>query len=83
MTRIKKDIPGQWATPSLREVPFWREDMMPEEYDVERAYWAIFYGLDMCKPGYLPLWKQKELGLPEYEKNYKEAYQLNQKLLAL
>ena len=29
---------NDWATPSLKEVPFWRDGMSPEEYEVEREY---------------------------------------------
>ena len=47
-----------WATETLKEVPFWREDMSPEEYEIERSYlyknWASFMNGD-----YVPLWKQK------------------------
>lgn len=28
----------EWATPTLKEVLFWREDMSPEEYERERTY---------------------------------------------
>ena len=27
-----------WARGTLKEVPFWRKDMQPEEYDYERSY---------------------------------------------
>lgn len=48
-----------WATPTLKEVPFWREDMGPEEYDIEREYYARNFHL--VKEGtYLPLWMQKQ-----------------------
>lgn len=47
-----------WATGTLKEVPFWREDMTPEEYEVEREYY--FQHWDDYKIGkYIPLWKQK------------------------
>ena len=29
---------NNWATGTLKEVPFWRDDMQPEEYDIEREY---------------------------------------------
>lgn len=48
-----------WATPTLKEVPFWRDDMTPEEYEVEREYLARNFGL-LRKKLYKPLWKQKE-----------------------
>lgn len=50
---------SDWATETLKEVPFWRNDMSPEEYDREREYYAKNFNL--VKEGkYLPLWKQKE-----------------------
>ncbi len=57
MTEEKKD---SWASPTLKEVPFWREDMGPEEYDIEREYYAKNW--DMVRNGtYIPLWKQKQV----------------------
>lgn len=48
-----------WATPTLKEVPFWRDGMTPEEYEEERTYmiknWDAVLG---CT--YVPLWKQKQ-----------------------
>ena len=48
-----------WATPSVKEVPFWRDDMTPEEYDVEREYFYRNFDL-VRKRQYKPLWKQRE-----------------------
>ena len=49
-----------WASETLKEVPFWRDDMTPEEYDEERMYYAKNFNL--VKEGkYIPLWKQREL----------------------
>lgn len=47
-----------WATASLKEVPFWREDMSPEEYDIEREYLARNWS-KVREGTYIPLWKQK------------------------
>lgn len=48
-----------WATDTLKEAPFWREGMSPEEYDEEREYLSKnFYLLQEGK--YIPLLKQKE-----------------------
>ena len=48
---------NEWATPALKEVPFWREGMTAEEYDIEREYYAKHF--DMVKSQqYVPLWKQ-------------------------
>lgn len=46
-----------WASSTLKEVPFWREDMSPEEYEIEREYFIKNY--DLFKIGkYVPLCKQ-------------------------
>lgn len=48
-----------WASPTLKEAPFWREDMTPEEYEIERTYYYEHFH-DLVKKGlYTPLWKQK------------------------
>lgn len=48
---------NDWASPTLKEVPFWREGMSPEEYETEREYYAKNF--DLVKEGkYVPLWKQ-------------------------
>ena len=53
--------PGEfdWANETLKEVPFWRDDMQPEEYDIEREYLAKHWG-DYINGEYIPLWKQKK-----------------------
>ena len=48
-----------WATPSVKEVPFWRDDMTPEEYDTEREYYYKNHNLGR-KMKYKPLWVQKK-----------------------
>ena len=50
---------NDWATASLKEVPFWRDDMSPEEYDREREYYIRNYDL-VRKCQYVPLWKQEK-----------------------
>ena len=46
-----------WATPTLKEVPFWRDGMTPDEYDKEREYLARH--INLLQEGlYVPLWKQ-------------------------
>ncbi|MBP3447201.1 MAG: hypothetical protein J6K64_08015 [Clostridia bacterium] len=48
----------EWATETLKEVPFWRNDMTPEEYEIERAH--FIHNWDAYTKGkYTPLWKQK------------------------
>jgi len=49
-----------WASYTLKEVPFWRDDMTPEEYDTEREYYAKNFHL-VREGKYVPLWKQKEM----------------------
>lgn len=46
-----------WAPHSVREVPFWRDGMSPEEYEVERRYYYDNYDL-VKQRKYMPLWKQ-------------------------
>ncbi len=48
---------NNWATPSLKEVPFWRYDMTPEEYENERNYFIEHFE-DYKRGKYTPLWKQ-------------------------
>ena len=55
---VEYDKIHQWATGTLREVPFWRDDMNPEEYDRERMYFVEHWD-DYTKGKYTPLWKQK------------------------
>lgn len=50
---------SEWATETLREVPFWRDDMTPEEYEIERTYFIEHWD-DYTKGKYTPLWKQKQ-----------------------
>ena len=49
---------NDWATETLKEAPFWRDGMTPEEYDEEREYLGKNYIL-LQKGTYVPLWKQK------------------------
>ena len=48
-----------WATYTLKEAPFWREGMSPEEYEIEREYLGRNYDL-LLRGEYVPLWKQKQ-----------------------
>jgi len=54
-----RDSESDWASPSLKEAPFWRDGMTPEEYDVEREYLGRNYHL-LLDGTYEPLWRQKE-----------------------
>ena len=49
-----------WATETLKEAPFWRDGMTPEEYDEEREYLGKNYTL-LQKRTYVPLWKQRRV----------------------
>lgn len=46
-----------WATVSMKEYPFWRDGMTPEEFEKERAYFYA-HTSDLKTGKYLPLWKQ-------------------------
>lgn len=49
---------NEWATLTIKEVPFWRDGMTPEEYDKERTY--FYENFDSYKKGtYIPLWQQE------------------------
>lgn len=47
-----------WARGTLKEVPFWRDDMSVEEYEIERTYFHEHWD-DWTKGQYVPLWIQK------------------------
>lgn len=47
-----------WATPTLKECPWWRDGMTPEEYDIEREYCCKNYDTSEKMISYIPLWKQ-------------------------
>lgn len=48
-----------WASAGLKEMPFWRNGMTPEEYDAEREYYLK--NIKLFREGkYIPLWKQKQ-----------------------
>ncbi len=48
-----------WASGTLKEVPFWRNEMQPEEYDYERSYFHQNWE-NYTNGKYIPLWKQIE-----------------------
>lgn len=48
-----------WAAPTLKEAPYWRNGMTVDEYEKERAYFNEH--LDEWQKGkYVPLWKQND-----------------------
>lgn len=50
-----------WATFGVREVPYWRDGMSPEEYELERAYYSNCFIREAVHKGeYKPLWKQNK-----------------------
>ena len=56
---MTQDQSNEWATPSLKEAPYWRDGMTPEEYEDERKY--LIDNFHLVQSGeYLPLWKQRE-----------------------
>lgn len=48
-----------WASPTLKEVPFWRDGMTPEEYEEERTYLGKHWE-EYTHGSYTPLWRQKK-----------------------
>ena len=46
----------------MMKMPFWREDMSPDEYNIERMYFDLKWE-EYKKGEYIPLWKQK--GIPD------------------
>lgn len=48
-----------WASGTLKEVPYWRSNMQPEEYDYERSYFQQNWE-NFTNGKYKPLWKQVE-----------------------
>lgn len=51
------DGKSDWASSTLMEAPFWRDGMSPEEYEIEREYYAKNFNL-VKKHEYQPLWVQ-------------------------
>ena len=49
-----------WATPSMKEYPFWREGMSADEYDREREYYQKNFEELVMTGKYVPLWKQNK-----------------------
>ena len=47
-----------WATPSMKEYPFWREGMSADEYEREREYYQKNFEDLVITGKYIPLWKQ-------------------------
>ncbi len=54
------DNKEEWATPTLKECPWWRDGMTPEEYDVEREYCYKNFDTPEKMIQYIPLWKQNK-----------------------
>lgn len=48
---------SDWASGTIKEVPYWREDMTPDEYEIERTYFNEHWE-DFVAGKYNPLWKQ-------------------------
>ena len=58
-------IENDWTTPTLREAPFWKPGMSPEEYEEEREYLRQNFKA-FLENNYEPLWKQREHGETRY-----------------
>ncbi len=56
----KLNLEEDWARGTLKEAPFWRDGMTPEEYDEENIYLQRHWD-EYMNNTYVPLWKQKEL----------------------
>lgn len=46
-----------WASPGMKEYPFWRDEMSVEEFDKEREYFQKNFE-KVQDTTYKPLWKQ-------------------------
>lgn len=66
---------SDWASFTLREVPFWRDGMTPEEYDEEREYLYRYHWEDFMQGKYLPLWVQRLGG--DAAQKWKDRYHIN------
>ncbi len=53
------NLADDWATGTLKETPFWRDGMTPEEYEIERNYFNEHF-IDFKKGNYIPLWQQNQ-----------------------
>lgn len=50
---------SEWATGTLKEAPYWRNGMTPEEYEEERDYFNNHLK-EFYDGTYVPMWKQKK-----------------------
>ncbi len=77
MTEMNRASEESWKHPCAFEIPYWRDGMTPEEYDLEYVYHGFFsHEHPERLREYKPLWKQKELGMPEYDDNVNWAAEL-------
>lgn len=49
---------SDWATPSLKEVLWWRNGMTVDEYEEERTYYYEHFE-EVRKGTYKPLWNER------------------------
>lgn len=56
--RLLMEENKEWLNPKVKETPYWRDGMTPEEYDIEREYYYMHLD-DVRKGIYKPLWKQR------------------------
>lgn len=77
MEKVQNYDEKNWASPAIMEARFWHDGMTPEEYEIEYANYGFFlYDHPERLTEYVPLWKQKELGMSEYEDNVNRAVEL-------
>lgn len=56
---MAEELKNNWAPYSLREVPFWNDNLSPEEYEIEQAYYFGNMRNPSMRKHYTPIWKQK------------------------
>lgn len=50
---------NNWATPSMKEFIFWKDDMSPEEFEIEQAYYFGNMRDPSSRKQYIPIWQQR------------------------
>ena len=74
---------SDWASYGMMEQPFWRNDMTPEEYEIERAYLVnIFNRGRKAIVEYKPLWRQGKKVDFDLSRDFMEIIELADKMRA-
>ena len=72
---------SDWASYGMMEQPFWRNDMTPEEYEIERAYLVnIFNRGRKAIVEYKPLWRQGKNVDFDLSRDFMEIIELADKI---